>query len=137
VDLLKLTEAARLMNVSYPTLKQWIYRGKVRAVKTPGGHYRIPQTEVDRLTQATASVKKSADRPAQPKGIRAISGRNKLLGVITEVRYEGLLAQVTMDIGGQTVTAIITRGACEDLGLEKGVEAYALMKATEVMLIRA
>ena len=136
MDLLKLAEAARLMNVSYPTLKQWIYRGKIRTVKTPGGHHRVPQTEVDRLTEATASPKKAA-RSSQPRGIQAISGRNKLLGVITDVRYEGLLAQVTMDIGGQIVTAIITRGACEDLGLEKGVEAYALMKATEVMLIRA
>src|SRR5688500_4355892 len=123
------------MNVSYPTLKQWIYRGKVRSVKTPGGHHRIPRSEVDRLTQSRTG--RAAGRTREPKGIRAISGRSKLLCVLTEVRCEGLLSQVTMAIGGQIVTAIITRGACEDLGLEKGVEAYALMKATEVMFTRA
>jgi molybdopterin-binding protein len=66
----------------------------------------------------------------------AISGRNKLLGVVTEVKFEGLLAQVTMNIEGQHLTSIITSDACEELGLKKGVRAFALIKATEVMMIR-
>jgi molybdopterin-binding protein len=52
------------------------------------------------------------------------------------VQIEGLLAQVTLDVGGQTITSIITRNSCEELGLRIGVKAYALIKATEVMLIR-
>ncbi|HEU4387105.1 MAG TPA: TOBE domain-containing protein, partial [Blastocatellia bacterium] len=69
-------------------------------------------------------------------GLSAISGRNKLLGNVSEVRYEGLLAQVTIAIGNQSITSIITRDACEELGLKKGVRAFALIKATEVMVIR-
>ncbi len=134
MDLLKLDEAAKALRVSYPTLKQWIYRGKIHSVRTPGGHHRIPRGEVERL--AGASHVRVARRSV-PGGLDAISGRNKLLGVVTDVRCEGLLAQVTIDIGGQLVTSIITCNAARDLGLKKGVSAYALIKATEVMIIRA
>jgi molybdopterin-binding protein len=42
---------------------------------------------------------------------------------------------VVLDIGGQSITAIITSDACRDLGLKKGQTAAALIKATEVMII--
>lgn len=133
MDFLTPKEAAKLVTVSYPTIKQWIYAGKIRSVKTPGGHHRIPRSEVDRLTGrkvARGSV------PQKQSGLDAISGRNKLLGTITQVKVEGLLAQVTMDVGGQTITSIITSNACQELGLRKGMRAFALIKATEVMVIR-
>ena len=130
MELLKLADAAREFSVSYPTLKQWIYRGKVRSVQTPGGHHRIPRSEIDRLVGDRAS------KARKPSGLEAISGRNKLYGTVTEVEVNGLLAQVVLDIGGQKITSIITRKSCEALGLRKGVRAYALVKATEVMLIR-
>jgi molybdopterin-binding protein len=132
-EMLRLQEAAELLGISYPTIKQWIYRRKVRSVKTAGGHHRIPRTEVDRLLGDAASKKIAQKKPI---GINAISGRNKLSGVVRNVRFEGLLAEVTIDIGGQLVTAIITRTACNELGLRRGVRAYALMKSTEVMVIR-
>jgi molybdopterin-binding protein len=129
MELLKPQEAARLMSVSYPTLKQWIYNGKVHSVKTPGGHHRIPRSEIERFSTTTQSKRR------RPAGLEAISGRNKLLGTVTQVQYEGLLAQVTMSVGGQLVTSIITREACKDLNLRKGTRAFALIKATEVMII--
>ncbi len=133
MELYKLQEAAKLMGISFATLKQWIYHGKIRSVKTVGGHHRIPESEIARLTSdnRVMPVKRK-----EPLGLAAISGRNKLSGVITAVKLEGLLAQVTIDLGGQSITAIITRDACEELGLEKGVHAFALVKATEVMIIR-
>jgi molybdopterin-binding protein len=130
MELLKPQEAARLMSVSYPTLKQWIYSGKVESIRTPGGHHRIPRSEIERFSKTTQAKRK------RPAGLAAISGRNKLLGTVTEVRYEGLLAQVTMNVGGQLITSIITRDACRELELKKGSRAFALIKATEVMLIR-
>ena len=130
MELLKPQEAARLMSVSYPTLKQWIYNGKVHSVKTPGGHHRIPRSEIERYS---SDAKPKRKRPA---GLDAISGRNKLLGTVTAVRYEGLLAQVTMSVGGQLITSIITRDACQELDLKKGSRAFALIKATEVMVIK-
>ncbi len=136
-ELLRLAEAARLVGVSYPTLKQWIYKGKIRSVKTAGGHHRIPREEVERLSGGAAAARKPERQP-QPKAVSlsAISGRNKLRGRVTEVRREGLLVQVSIDVCGQTVTSIITSDAAESLGLKKGVVVYVLIKATDVLVIR-
>ena len=131
-ELLKPAEAAKLAGVSYPTLKQWIYKGKVRSVKTAGGHHRIPREEIERLTGGAPT--RTTRR--KPVGLDAISGRNKQRGRVTEVRREGLLVQVSIEVSGQTITSIITSDAANSLGLKKGVVVYALIKATEVMLIR-
>ena len=130
---LRPAEAARLLGVSYPTLKQWIYRKRIRSVRTPGGHHRIPRREIARLSMGAAAERS----PGEAVEIDAISGRNKLLGTVTRIKLEGLLAEVTLDIGGQELTSIITRGAVRTLGLRRGSRAYALIKATEVMMIRA
>jgi len=131
MELLRLHDAAQLVGVSYPTLKQWIYNGKIKSVKTAGGHHRIPRSEVERLV---GSDKRKTKR--KPVGLDAISGRNKLFGKIIEMRYDGLLAQVSIEIGGQMITSIITSDAARALDLKKGVSVYALVKATEVMVIR-
>ena len=129
MELVKPKDAADRIGVSYPTLKQWIYSGKVRSVKTAGGHHRIPQDEIERLS---GGKKKKGDLHS----LGAISGRNKLYGKVVEARIEGLLAQITVDIGGQIMTSIITSDSARNLGLKKGVNVYALVKATEVMIIR-
>jgi molybdopterin-binding protein len=131
MDLLKLKDAADLLGVSYPTVKQWIYNGKIRSVKTAGGHHRIPQDEIDRILGPS-----KVDVRNLPNGLSSISGRNKLFGTITEARFDGLLAQITIDVGGQIMTSIITSESARNLGLKKGVDVYALVKATEVMIIR-
>jgi len=142
VDLLKLNEAARELGVSYPTIKQWIYHGKIKSVLTVGGHHRIPRTEIHRLAFLGESGKGTRKKPQPtlklPKGLEHfISGRNQLVGRVTKVQISGLMAKVALDIGGQTITAIITSDACRDLGLKKGQPAAALIKATEVMIISA
>lgn len=131
-ELLKPLDAARLAGVSYPTLKQWIYKGKIKTTKTAGGHHRVARREIERITGST----RVRARKGKPVGLDAISGRNKLLGTITEVRYEGLLVQVTINVSGQEITSIITSDASRALGLAEGVPVYALIKATEVMIIR-
>lgn len=134
-ELLRLAEAAELVGVSYPTLKQWIYKGKIRSVKTAGGHHRIPREEVERLTGAAPPAPRRQSQPHHVS-LNAISGRNKLRGRVTEVRREGLLVQVSVDVSGQTITSIITSDAADSLGLKRGVVVYVLIKATEVMVIR-
>jgi len=131
-ELLTPMEAARVAGVSYPTIKQWIYKGKIHATKTVGGHYRIARNEVERVTGQSAARPKRG----KPVGLDAISGRNKLQGSITELRFEGLLVQVTINVGGQEITSIITSDAARALGLKVGASVYALIKATEVMVIR-
>jgi molybdopterin-binding protein len=129
----RLRDAPERLGISYQTLKLWIYQKKIRSVKTPGGHHRIPRGEVERLSGAR---KRAALKPKASADLTDISGRNKLLGVVTGVKYSGLLAQVTLDVGGQLVTAIITSDAARSLKLKKGVTAYALIKATGVMIVR-
>jgi molybdopterin-binding protein len=140
VDLLKLRDAARELGVSYPTIKQWIYHRKIKSVRTAGGHHRIPRAEIDRLAfigESGKDIKKKASpAPKLPQGLEHfISGRNRLIGRVTKVEIEGLMAKVALDIGGQTITAIITSDACRDLDLKKGQPAAALIKSTEVMII--
>jgi molybdopterin-binding protein len=136
MELFKLQDAAHTLSISYQTLKRWIYQGKIQSVRTPGGHHRIPQTELRRL--AGSSARRASSKPHKSEGVPldAISGRNKLLGTVSAVRFHGLLAEVKIDVGGQSITSIITRGACQALGLRKGMRAFALIKATEVMIIR-
>ena len=131
-DLLKPTDAAALAGVSYPTLKQWIYKGKIRTSRTAGGHHRIARSEIERV-MGTTSTRESKARPV---GLDAISGRNKLPGIVKSIRFEGLLVQVTIDVAGHEITSIITSDAARALGLKAGVRVYALVKATEVMVIR-
>ena len=135
MDLLTPREAARRLGVSYPTLKQWIYKGSVRTRRTAGGHHRIPDTEIDRLLAKTGRALPRARRHGG--AIVALSGRNQLRGIVEEVRVDGLLAQVTLRVGDQTLTAVITRDAIDELKLKRGDDALAVVKSTEVMIGRA
>lgn len=119
------------MGISYPTIKQWIYSNKLRTVKTPGGHYRIPEAELDRFLHKA----KRADTPKRQM-MRSISGRNQLTGRIVELKFDGLLAQVKLSIGGQIITSIITAEAAREMQLAVGETASALIKSTEVMVLR-
>ena len=130
-DFLTPTAAARELGVSYPTIKQWIYRRRIRSRRTPGGHHRIPRAEIVRLA-GTRGV-----RAEPPPGLFAISGRNKLSGTVVRVRLSGLMAEVILDLGGQQLTAIITSAAARELRLRPGAQAVALIKATEVMVFRS
>jgi molybdopterin-binding protein len=66
----------------------------------------------------------------------SISARNQLKGIVEEVKIEGLLAQVRLRVGDQILTAVITRDAAQDLQLECGDRAIAVVKSTEVMIAK-
>lgn len=131
-ELLNPRDAARALGISYPTLKQWIYKHKLRSIQTAGGHHRIPVSEIERFLPRTDEKEVLAGR----RGFRRISGRNQLVGRIIEVRYGGLLAQVKLSVGGQRICSIITADAAREMRLEKGQTAAALIKSTEVMIVR-
>ncbi len=125
-------EAARLIGVSYPTIKQWILSGKLRTSQTPGGHHRVAEAALKPF------LAKDDSRPAAESRdrFRRVSGRNQLAGKVVSVRVEGLLAEVVLAVGEQHVTAIITASAVRELGLKKGDTAAALIKSTDVMIER-
>ena len=137
MNLLTVRAAAKRLGVGYSTLKQWIYSGKVRTTTTAGGHHRVSESEIDRLIAQTApAARKTKRRPAPGGLIVALSGRNRLRGFVDEVRVDGLLAQVRLRVGDQTLTAVITGDAVRELKLQRGDDAVAIIKSTEVMIAR-
>ena len=129
-ELLAPREAARVLGISYGTLKSWIRRGKLKSEMTRGGHHRVPESEIERMIP-----KKLRNVRNNRQSFRRISGRNQLVGSVVEVKYNGLLAQVTLAIDGQQITSIISADAAEDLQLKPGERAAAIVESTEVMVL--
>ncbi|MGO9641689.1 MAG: TOBE domain-containing protein [Candidatus Acidiferrales bacterium] len=126
-------EAAQILGISYSTLKLWIYKGKIRTVKTPGGHHRIPERELDKFLYRESQTGDVRDRRSN---FRRVSGRNQIVGRVTDIKISGLMAQVSLSIGGQRITSVVTADAVREMRLQKGQTIAALIKATEVMLLR-
>jgi molybdopterin-binding protein len=127
------TDAAHVLGVSYSTVKQWIYKGKIHTAKTAGGHHRIPESELDKFRYRASQAGEVNERR---RNFRRVSGRNQLIGRVTNIKVSGLVAQVSLSIGGQQITSIITTEAMREMRLKKGQTAAALIKSTEVMLLR-
>ena len=125
-------EAARLIGISYPTIKHWILTGKLKTSQTPGGHHRIAEATLKPY------INQDNEKPAAEsrERYRRVSGRNQLAGKVVSVRIEGLLAEVVLAIGEMHMTAIITANAVRELQLKKGDSAAALVKSTDVMIER-
>jgi molybdopterin-binding protein len=131
-ELLRPREAALELRISFPTIKQWIYKRKIRSIRTAGGHHRIPQSEVDRFLFRT----RAKTAPERTLTMRRLSGRNQLVGRIESVRVSGLMAEVVVSIGEQQITSIITARSAREMSLKAGQTAAALIKSTEVMILR-
>jgi molybdopterin-binding protein len=136
--LLTVRAAAERLGVAYSTLKRWVHTGHVRTTRTEGGHHRISDNEIERLLarqQPEARRRKLAADPDE--SLEGLSARNRLHGFIDEVRIDGLLAQVRLRVGDQSLTAVITADAVRALKLRRGEDALAIIKSTEVMIARA
>lgn len=137
MPLVTVRAAAARLGVGYSTLKQWIHQGTVRTTRTPGGHHRLSEAEIDRLLALDAPSAPPPRAARRPTGmIVTLSGRNRLRGFVHEVRIDGLMAQVRLRIGNQMLTAVITSDAVRELKLRRGDDAVAIIKATEVMIAR-
>jgi molybdopterin-binding protein len=127
-------EAAKILGISYSTLKVWIHKKKLRTMKTAGGHHRIPEPELDKFLHEVSTRLPVSERRLS---FRRISGRNQLVGRVTEIKTSGLMAQVRISIGGQHITSVITADAVREMQLKVGDTVAALIKATEVMISSA
>jgi molybdopterin-binding protein len=116
------SEAARALGISLDTLRRWDRQGRIR-VRRDGANRRVVSAkEVERLRGSEQQT---------------LSARNRLEGVVRDVKVEGLLAQVELDVTkGARLVAVITRESAEALGLEPGVPAAGVVKATSVMVER-
>ena len=121
-DVLTAREAAKYLRLALPTFYRYMWEGKLPSSKI-GGRYRFKKSLLDKWLGK------------KPEG-EDVSGRNKLVGRVSAIRRDAILAQVNLDVGEHKITAVITRDALEELGLKVGDTAVALIKATEVMVIK-
>jgi molybdopterin-binding protein len=130
--------AADRLGVAYSTLKRWVREGRVRTTQTEGGHHRVSETEIDRLmSKQDPGRRRKPPAASTDDAIIGLSARNRLAGFVEEVRVDGLLAQVRLRVGDQTLTAVVTADAVQALKLRRGDDALAIIKSTEVMIARA
>ena len=107
-------------------------------MRTEGGHHRVSESEIDRLLARSQPPPRGRVRAPDPgETIADLSARNRLHGFIDEVRVDGLLAQIRLRVGDQTLTAVITADAGRALKFKRGDDALAIIKSTEVMIARA
>lgn len=119
-------EAANAIGVSADTLRRWDRAGQVQSYRTERGHRRILVSEVARL----------ARRPLRHRTRADFSARNRLHGVVRSVEIEGVMARIEIEAGPFLVSAAVTRDTVQELGLAPGLEAAAVLKATDVMIER-
>ncbi|MGE0705767.1 MAG: molybdopterin-binding protein [Vicinamibacterales bacterium] len=137
MGLLTVRAAAGQLGVGYSTLKRWVHTGRVRTTRTQGGHHRIADSEIARLlAKEQPDPRRSKAAAGQEEALFGLSARNRLHGFIDEVRIDGLLAQVRLRVGDQSLTAVITADAVRALKLRRGDDALAIIKSTEVMIAR-
>ena len=115
------SEAAKALGISVDTVRRWDRQGRLRAERDAGNRRMIPASEIDRLRGEPGSTH--------------LSARNRFNAVVTDVKIEGLIAQVEMVVSDPVkLVAVVTRDAVEDLGLRPGMAATAVVKSTSVMV---
>ena len=130
--------AAERLGVGYSTLKRWVLTGRVRTTRTEGGHHRLSEAEIDRLmARQQPDTRRRPVKADADQSLAGLSARNRLHGFIDEVRMDGLLAQVRLRVGDQSLTAVITADAVRALKLRRGDDALAIIKSTEVMIAKS
>lgn len=124
-DSFRIGDAASALGVRVETIRRWERAGKVQLERTAGGQRVVPASEVARLL--------AERRPAQ-QPVAAGSARNRFAGVVTAVRKDEIVATVEILAGPHRVVALTTREAVDELGLKPGVDAVAVVKATNVIV---
>jgi molybdopterin-binding protein len=114
-------EAAKALGISVDTLRRWDRQGRIKAERDASNRRIVPASEIDRLR-------------GDP-GLVHLSARNRFNGVITDVKIDGLIAQVEMVVSDPVrLVALVTRDAVEELDLRPGMSATAIVKSTSVMV---
>ena len=122
-ELYSAREAAQVLGISLDTLRRRDRSGRIRTERDAKNHRVVPASEIERLR-------------GEP-GTSHLSARNRFRGIVSEVKIDGLLAQVELIVAMPVrITAIVTSDAVSDLGLRPGEAATAIVKSTSVMVER-
>ena len=119
-ELYTASEAASALGISLDTLRRWDKAGRIKVRRDTGNRRVVAASEIDRLRGGAESH---------------ISARNRFRGIVTEVKVDGLMAQVEMVVSDPVrLVAVVTRDAVEELGLKNGMTTTAIVKATNVIV---
>jgi len=139
-------QVAQMLQITPKTLAVWEKSGRIPVPERDWRGWRLYDEAAIAAIRAALGVPSSPPSLAEGKsrgvgssgaGPMQISARNALRGIVREITGDGVLCEVTLDLGnGQEVVSVITRSSAERLGLKPGVEATALIKSTEVLLAR-
>jgi molybdopterin-binding protein len=97
----------------------------------------VSEAEVERLIARQQPESRRRESSTNDEALGGLSARNRLHGFVEEVRIDGLLAQVRLRVGNQSLTAVITADAVQALKLRRGDDAIAIIKSTEVMVAKS
>lgn len=135
-------QVAQMLQITPKTLAAWEKTGRIPVPERDWRGWRLyDEAAVAAIRAALGGSPEGTVNHASTllpnDGLMQISARNALHGIIREITGDGVLCEVTLDLGnGQEVVSVITRSSAERLGLKPGVEATALIKSTEVLLAR-
>jgi molybdopterin-binding protein len=115
------SEAASVLGISLDTLRRWDKAGRIKVQRDRSNRRVVSASEIERLRGDGAGAH--------------ISARNRFHGIVTDVKVDGLMAQVEVVVSDPVrLVAVVTRDAVEELGLKNGMAATAIVKSTNVIL---
>ena len=126
----RVSEAAEILGVSDDTVRRWIDGGRLASAEQDG-FIVVPGVDLARTASARA-----ADLDRTRSRAESVSARNRLPGIVTEVKKDTVMAQVELMCGPYRVVSLMSREAADELGLEPGVRAFASVKSTNVIVER-
>ena len=124
----RIGEAAELLGVSVDTVRRWVDAGRLAAVRDEHGHRSIPGADL------AAFARSLGDHPDTSGS--ASSARNRLRGIVTAIVRDAVMAQVDIQAGPFRIVSLMSREAVDDLGLQVGSTATAVIKSTTVVVER-
>jgi molybdopterin-binding protein len=124
---LRLAEAARLLGVSDDTVRRWVESGRLTSGTDVAGRKIIDGAELATFASSIADAP-----PPGPTG--AASARNRMVGIVTRVVRDTVMAQVEMQCGPHRIVSLMSREAADELALQPGVVAVASIKSTNVVV---
>jgi molybdopterin-binding protein len=126
VTVFRISEVASLLDVSPDTVRRWVDSGRLVAQRDEHGHRLVSGADLAAFVRSPAEAETAFS-----------SARNRMRGIVTDVVRDGVMAKVEIQAGPYRVVSLMSREAADDLGLEPGVVAVAVVKSTNVVVERS
>jgi molybdopterin-binding protein len=129
VTVFRISEAAELLGVSADTVRRWVDAGRLAAIRDEHGHRVIHGADLATFARSMARE--------QEERADSSSARNRLRGIVTAVVKDTVMAQVDIQAGPFRLVSLMSREAVDELGLQVGSVAVAVIKSTTVVVERS